>query len=91
MVALTENLSYIRPLEMDTFSRSQRSEIMRRVHSSGTKPEMFVRRILRRMGIRFRSCARNLPGKPDLVMARERKAILVHGCFWHGGDREASA
>lgn len=90
MVVLAEKLSYIRSTEMDTFSRIQRSEIMRRVHSSGTKPEVIVRRILRRMGVGYRSCPRNLPGKPDLVMASERKAILVHGCFWHGHHCKAA-
>lgn len=57
---------------------------MRRVRSSGTRPEMIVRGIVRRMGIRYRSCSNNLPGKPDLVVAGQRKVILVHGCFWHG-------
>ncbi|MGH9864264.1 MAG: very short patch repair endonuclease, partial [Candidatus Acidiferrales bacterium] len=69
---------------MDTFAPNQRSEIMRRVRSSGTQPEIIVRGILRRMGIKYRSCARNLPGKPDLVIARQQRAIFVHGCFWHG-------
>ncbi len=62
---------------------------MRRVRSSGTRPEMIVRKIVRRMGIKYRSCPSNLPGKPDLVMVEQRKAILVHGCFWHGHDCEA--
>lgn len=53
---------------MDTFAPLQRSEIMRRVRSSGTRPELIVRSMVRRMGIRYRSCPRNLPGKPDLVI-----------------------
>jgi DNA mismatch endonuclease (patch repair protein) len=69
---------------MDVFDPDQRSEIMRRVHSRGTRPEMVVRSVLRRMRIKYRSCARNLPGKPDLVLLGQRKVILVHGCFWHG-------
>src|SRR5580704_1652585 len=74
---------------MDIFSGYKRSQIMRRVRSRGTKPEIIVRRIVRGMGIRYRSCARNLPGKPDLVLLGQRKAILVHGCFWHGHRCEA--
>jgi DNA mismatch endonuclease (patch repair protein) len=74
---------------MDTFVPSKRSEIMRRVRSSGTQPEIIVRKILRGMGIRYRSCPSSLPGKPDLVIARQQKAIFVHGCFWHGGACEA--
>lgn len=69
---------------MDTFSRKQRSQIMRGVRSRGTQPELVVRSIVRRMGIRYRSCAPTLPGKPDLVIVGQRKAIFVHGCFWHG-------
>jgi DNA mismatch endonuclease (patch repair protein) len=57
---------------------------MGRVRSQGTGPEILVRRILRRLGVRYRICPRNLPGKPDLVIVGQRKAILVHGCFWHG-------
>ena len=89
MVASVGSLSYIRHTRMDVFDRNRRSEIMRRVRSSGTRPEMVVRRIVRRMGVRYRSCARNLPGKPDLVVVGQRKAILVHGCFWHGHRCEA--
>lgn len=74
---------------MDTFDPNQRSEIMRKVRSSGTKPELVVRSMVRRLGIRYRSCLRNLPGKPDLVVFEQRKVILVHGCFWHGHDCEA--
>lgn len=74
---------------MDTFDPKKRSEIMRRVRSSGTQPELIVRRIVRRMGFRYRSCARNLPGKPDLITVGQRKAMLVHGCFWHGYKRKA--
>lgn len=69
---------------MDTFNPLQRSEIMRRVRARGTEPEKIVRGIVRRMGIRYRSSPRNLPGKPDLVIFEQRKVILVHGCFWHG-------
>ena len=74
---------------MDTFSRNQRSEIMRRVRSRGTQPEILVRSIVRRMGVRYRSCARNLPGKPDVTIVGQRKVILVHGCFWHGHNCKA--
>jgi DNA mismatch endonuclease (patch repair protein) len=35
------------------------------------------------MGFRYRLHDRRLPGTPDLVFARRKKAIFVHGCFWH--------
>ena len=38
------------------------------------------------MGFRFRLHVRRLPGRPDLVLARLRKVVLVHGCFWHSHE-----
>jgi DNA mismatch endonuclease, patch repair protein len=38
------------------------------------------------MGFRFRLHVKRLPGRPDLVFARLRKIILVHGCFWHSHE-----
>ena len=45
---------------------------------------MKVRRILHRMGYRYRLHDPNLPGKPDLVFKGRKKVIFVNGCFWHG-------
>ena len=56
---------------------------MGRVRGRDTKPEMVVRRLLHAMGYRYRLQARDLPGRPDIVFRGRRKAILVHGCFWH--------
>lgn len=57
---------------------------MRRIKSKGMKPELAVRSLVHRMGYRFRLHVKDLPGKPDLVFRPRRKAIFVHGCFWHG-------
>jgi len=56
------------------------------IRSKDTKPELVVRRGLHARGFRFRLHARDLPGKPDLVLAKWRAVILVNGCFWHGHD-----
>lgn len=56
---------------------------MRLVKSRNTKPELRVRRLLHRLGYRFRIHYDQLPGKPDIVLPSRRKAIFVHGCFWH--------
>jgi DNA mismatch endonuclease (patch repair protein) len=56
---------------------------MRRVRGRDTKPEMLVRRLLHAMGYRYRLQARDLPGRPDILFRGRRKAIFVHGCFWH--------
>lgn len=56
---------------------------MARVKGKDTKPEMTVRRLVHAMGHRYRLHRRDLPGSPDLVFGPKRKAIFVHGCFWH--------
>ncbi len=53
------------------------------VRGKDTKPEMVVRRLVHGMGYRFRLHRKDLPGKPDIVLPRLRKAIEVRGCFWH--------
>ena len=68
---------------MDNVSPQKRSDIMSRVRSKDTGPEMLVRRLVFSMGYRYRLHAKDLPGKPDLVFRRQRKVIFVHGCFWH--------
>jgi len=60
-----------------------RSETMRRVKSRDTGVELKVRRALWQAGIRYRLHRAALPGKPDIVIARDKLAIFVHGCFWH--------
>ncbi len=61
-----------------------RSRIMRAVKSRDTGPELSTRRLVHKLGFRFRLHGKHLPGSPDLVFAGRRKVIFVHGCFWHG-------
>ena len=61
----------------------KRSELMARVRSKNSKPEIVVRRMAHRSGYRFRLHCRYLPGTPDLVFPKLKKIILVNGCFWH--------
>ena len=70
----------------DVYSPEKRSSVMRRVKGSGTGPELMVRRLIWRLGGRYRLNRKDLPGKPDIVLAGRRLAIFVHGCFWHGHD-----
>src|SRR4030042_6923178 len=56
---------------------------MSRIRSKDTTPELVVRHLVHRMRHRFRLYRRDLPGHPDLVLARHRKVIFIHGCFWH--------
>lgn len=67
----------------DVFTKSKRSEVMSLIKGRNTKPELAVRSMLHRMGYRFRLHKADLPGKPDIVLARYKTVIFVHGCFWH--------
>jgi len=69
----------------------QRSRIMRAVKSVDTGPEMIVRRMLHKLGYRYRLHRKDLPGKPDLVFPSRKAVIFVHGCFWHGHNCKRGA
>jgi DNA mismatch endonuclease (patch repair protein) len=68
---------------MDTLSPEQRSERMSRVRGRDTKPELLIRKALHARGYRYRLHDKKLPGTPDLSFPGRRKAVFVHGCFWH--------
>jgi DNA mismatch endonuclease (patch repair protein) len=72
---------------MDKISKKQRSENMRRIKSTGMKPELFVRSLVHRLGFRYRLHRHDLPGRPDLVFLKKRKIVFVHGCFWHSHSK----
>lgn len=67
----------------DIVSKATRSRMMSGIRGKNTKPEMVVRRLLHRRGLRFRLHDSRLPGRPDIVLPRYRAVIDVHGCFWH--------
>jgi DNA mismatch endonuclease (patch repair protein) len=70
----------------DVYPPAKRSAVMRRVKGKDTAPELQVRRLIWSLGGRYRLNAKDLPGKPDIVLPRRRLAVFVHGCFWHGHD-----
>ena len=59
---------------------------MAKVGTKNTKPEVRLRKLLHRLGFRFRLHRKDLPGKPDIVLPKHSTAVFVHGCFWHGHD-----
>jgi DNA mismatch endonuclease (patch repair protein) len=73
-------------MRADVFEAAKRSAIMRAVKSRDTAPELAVRASVWALGYarRYRLNGAKLPGKPDLVFGSLRKAVFVHGCFWHG-------
>jgi len=68
---------------MDKVSPQVRSQMMRAIRSKDMKPELAVRRLVYRMGYRYRLHNHALPGRPDIVFKGRNKVIFVHGCFWH--------
>ena len=67
------------------------SAFMSRQRTSGTGPELAIRRELHRRGLRFRVNVNDLPGRPDIVFTRARIVVQVDGCFWHGCPNHAVA
>ena len=67
----------------DIVDSTRRSAIMARIRGRDTAPEIAVRRIAHRMGLRFRLHRKDLPGSPDIVFPKHRLVVFVHGCFWH--------
>ena len=70
----------------DKVSAEVRSRIMAHVRSKDTKPEMMVRKLLHRLGYRYRLHRPDLPGRPDLTFVSKRKVVFVNGCFWHNHE-----
>lgn len=70
----------------DVHNKATRSYNMSRIRGKNTKPELIVRKYLHKKGFRYRIHVKNLPGKPDIVLAKYKTIIQVMGCFWHGHD-----
>jgi DNA mismatch endonuclease (patch repair protein) len=71
----------------DVFDKETRSSVMSKVRSKGNKStELRLIELLRANGIK--GWRRNYPviGHPDFVFPKERVAVFVDGCFWHGHD-----
>ncbi len=67
-------------------TKMTRSENMARVKGKDTKPEVYVRKLLRSAGYGYRIHCDWLPGKPDIYLPKYKTAIFVHGCFWHAHE-----
>lgn len=68
----------------DIVDKETRSRMMAGIRGQNTHPERAIRKGLHARGFRFRLHAKEVPGKPDLVLPRFRAAVFVNGCFWHG-------
>jgi len=61
-----------------------RSQVMSRIKGTGTKPEELLRKALWSAGYRYKRDGRVGRIRPDVVLSKQRVAIFVDGCFWHG-------
>jgi DNA mismatch endonuclease, patch repair protein len=62
---------------------------MRSIRRRDTQPELLLRSALHRQGFRFRvdfpvPVKEGRSPKADLAFTRQRVAVFVDGCFWHG-------
>lgn len=56
---------------------------MSKIRPKNTKPELFIRSELHKLGYRFRVNSKLVEGHPDIYFTKRRIAIFVHGCYWH--------
>jgi DNA mismatch endonuclease, patch repair protein len=68
----------------DNRTKEQRSYNMSRIRSKNTKPEILVRKHLYSQGFRFRLHSSKLKGRPDIILAKFKTVVFIHGCYWHG-------
>lgn len=69
----------------DVFTREKRSAVMARIRGNGNKAtELRMIHLFRAAGITGWRRNQKLTGKPDFIFRRERIALFVDGCFWHG-------
>ncbi len=66
------------------YTTKQRSELMGKIKSQNTKPELKLKKALWNLGFRYRKNLKTLPGSPDIVFTKYKLAIFVDGEFWHG-------
>lgn len=67
----------------DIIDNETRSRMMSGIRGKDTKPEMVLRRALHVRGFRYRLHGKGVPGRPDMILAKHRAVIFVHGCYWH--------
>src|SRR5580700_1063132 len=67
------------------FNKEKRSKVMAAIRSRGNKDtELKLASIMRAKRITGWRRNERLTGQPDFVFRRERLALFVDGCFWHG-------
>lgn len=74
--------------KVDRLTKEQRHKNMKNIRSKDTSIELKLRKELWRRGYRYRKNYTELPGKPDIVLAKYKIAIFCDSEFFHGKDWE---
>ncbi len=69
---------------MDVLTREQRHKNMQNIRGKDTRPEVVLRKALWHQGYRYRKNYKQLPGRPDIVLTKQRICIFVDSEFFHG-------
>ena len=63
---------------------AKRSDLMRKIKSDKTSPEILLQKALRKTGIKYKKNYKALIGNPDIALINKKIAIFIDGEFWHG-------
>lgn len=81
---MNKRKQYIRDGRAPIPKKESTSKIMSSIKGKNTKPELILRRVLWKNGIRgYRLHWKKVPGRPDISFPGKKIAIFVNGCFWH--------
>ncbi len=67
---------------MDNLTKEQRSRCMSQIKSKWTRQELKVHNYLKGNKIKHKMHPK-IEGSPDIIFSDKKKAVFLHGCFWH--------
>jgi DNA mismatch endonuclease (patch repair protein) len=67
---------------VDVHTKAQRRYNMSRIRSSGTNPELKIKKLMQALGLAYQP--KGIMGRPDFADKKRKIAVFVDGCFWHG-------
>lgn len=71
----------------DIFQPEKRREVMRRIRSKGTKPELEIMKVLDSLGVGYEHQAKLFGRRVDFLIPSRRLVIEYRSCFWHGCEK----
>ncbi len=75
----------------DVFTKAKRSQVMSRIRGRGNRgTEIALMLLLREHRICGWRRHSSLFGKPDFTFRKQRLAVFVDGCFWHGCPKHST-